>query len=491
MNSIDSGNFETLLLRNVPLVGCNRTELDTLTLTFADRPSTSSRTQVALKRLSFGASHHYHAEGGAPIIRDDSPATAPFDRTRAGIIFTDVTPHSTVPAAYTRSASAGAHLRLSLHRTSGEARSCILRAHCNGIERVAPQHVSFNVAGEAELELNALFPRHRIGTIDEDWTWEFRVIEALNDSLPEYESLGTVPVRLYITASAPVNAQPRESFYHLACSAPADRCTIEQAIWRRITGFQYGHSATNARHEPLTFWREFSPGRSTDAYIRRDAQALITATDSSCLGWADLFAEALAIHGIHSTVAGVKVDQASIAQRFRVPSFDIPDGRGNLQTVSEVGLLVKPFHWQFANADGTPPDDGWNLDAGDFAHSIHHPAPHCSPAWRAEEAAPLGTPCPSESGTLPGFFANHAIVIVADENGSRIYDPAFAFGPHDSLESYEDELLGRGQPDSGGLFAVVGWQLDPTANPPRVRNTILGAMPVPPGPILAIHGVNR
>ena len=489
MISVDTGNFETLLLRNGPLVGCNRAELDALTFSYS--PVLPSRTQLLLKRLSFGASHHYRAEGGAPIIRDHSPATAPFDRARAGIVFADPTPHVPALAAYTRSAAAGAHLRLSLHRTNGESRSCILRAHCKGIERVAPQHVSFNAAGEAEVELTAVFPRHRIGTMDEEWTWEFRVIEALNDSLPKYESLGTVPVRLYITVAPPINAHPRESFFHLACADSADRCTIEQSIWRRITGFRSAQPVTNARHEQLTFWREFSPGHSSDAYIRRDAQALVTETDSSCLGWADLFAEALAIHGIRSTVAGVKVDQASIVERFRVPTFDLPDGRGNLKTCSEVGLLIKPFHWQFANSDCPPPEDGWSLNAGDFNHSIHHPAPYCSPTWRREEAVPLGTLCPSVSGTLPGFFANHAIVIIADENGSRIYDPAFAFGPHETLESYENELLGRGQPNSGGLFAVVGWQLDPTANPPRVRNTILGAMPVPPYPILAIHSVNR
>ena len=66
----------------------------------------------------------------------------------------------------------------------------------------------------------------------------------------------------------------------------------------------------------------------------------------------------------------------------------------------------------------------------------------------------------------------------------------FGFGPHASLIEYENDLLGRGEADHGGLFAIIGWKRERRTNPATGGieeyngGLLLGAAPPPPGPML-------
>jgi hypothetical protein len=63
-------------------------------------------------------------------------------------------------------------------------------------------------------------------------------------------------------------------------------------------------------------------------------------------------------------------------------------------------------------------------------------------------------------------------------------------GPHTSLLEYENDLLGRGEENPGGLFSIIGWKRQMNHNPVTGQmeeiseGLLLGAAPAPPGPML-------
>ena len=77
-----------------------------------------------------------------------------------------------------------------------------------------------------------------------------------------------------------------------------------------------------------------------------------------------------------------------------------------------------------------------------------------------------GHTAPGESETVRGIFGNHAVVLAKRPDGGEAwYDPSFGLGPHNSLLDYENDLLGRGEENPGGLFAIIGYKRQMNHNP--------------------------
>ena len=284
--------------------------------------------------------------------------------------------------------------------------------------------------------------------------------------------IDSFPVRFYFTAARSISRCPRESFYHVAC-AVAGAKNAEQAqrdVWSSFTGFRNGRFVTNARGQRLGFWRDQKPGSEQTKFIDRTAQDLVTLTDSSCRAWAELFREALAMHGIAATVRAVRPKLSLVHPRLGLPTFTVPDGRGGSTVTRTVGILVKPFKWTPQNQLTPSPFSPQQamVHAGGFRWKLNNPIDAGTATWPQTDAEDLLRPShtlPQDAGQTRGIFGNHAVVLVKNANGETWYDPSFGFGPHSSLKNYEDELLGRGEENHGGLFAIVGWKREEKTNP--------------------------
>jgi len=257
-----------------------------------------------------------------------------------------------------------------------------------------------------------------------------------------------------------------------------------------------GRFVTNARGQRLGFWRDRKPGVGQGDVISRNADDLIRCTDSSCRGWAELLREALAIHGISAIVRAVQPKLSLVHPRLGLPMFLVPDGRGGQTVTRTVGILVKPFRWKPAAEISAFPFSAEQavVNPGQFLWKIDNPVDPFTATWPQPDAEDLlrpGHTAPDEGVTVRGVFGNHAVVLVQRSAGAIAwYDPSFGLGPHNSLLEYENDLLGRGEENPGGLFAIIGWKRQLNHNPVTGQmeefsdGLLLGAAPAPPGPLL-------
>jgi hypothetical protein len=366
---------------------------------------------------------------------------------------------------------------------------------------MAESSVDFR-GGQAVVDLPLVgISTHIVQTVDELWTWECRLegsdfapIEAHYGG----SAIDAFPIRLYFTAGRPINALPRESFYHVACavSGATNPMQAQRDVWAHFTAFRMGRFVTNARGQRLGFWRDRKPGVGQQDVISRNADDLVRCTDSSCRGWAELLREALAVHGIEARVRAVQPKLSLVHPRLGLPIFNIPDGRGGRAVTRTVGILVKPFRWKPAQEISPFPFKGEQavVNPGRFLWKIDNPVDPYTARWPQADAEDLlraGHTAPGEGETVRGVFGNHAVVLVQHPGGGQAwYDPSFGLGPHNSLLEYENDLLGRGEENPGGLFAIIGWKRQTNHNPVTGQmdefneGLLLGAAPAPPGPLL-------
>jgi hypothetical protein len=306
---------------------------------------------VDLLGMSFGAAEGYVQRGGQRVIADDCAPTALRDIAAVGLDFPrDLGRGVRAVGAFVIGMGA-IHIRARL--AIDQAANCrgFVRARCGQQLRVAESSVDFQ-AGQAEVDLPLVgISTHVVQTIDELWTWECR-LEGSDFAPIEVRYGGSVidafPIRLYFTASRPINVVPRESFYHVACavSGATNPMQAERDVWAHFTAFRMGRFVTNARGQRLGFWRDRKPGVGQQDVITRNADDLIRCTDSSCRGWAELLREALAVHGINARVRAVQPKLSLVHPRLGLPMFHVPDGRGGRTLTRTVGILVKPFRWK-------------------------------------------------------------------------------------------------------------------------------------------------
>jgi hypothetical protein len=285
----------------------------------------------------------------------------------------------------------------------------------------------------------------------------------------------------------------RESFYHAACAitGATNPVDAERDVWTYFSGHRNGWPLVNARGERLGFWRDRQPGLRNGDFVGQTASDLVNETDGSCRSWAELFREALAIHGVAATVKAVRPKLTAVDSQLGLPTFTIPghDGRGSLTRT--VGLLVKPFRWKRIGELSPFPfnTEDFVVNQAGYLWKLNDPADRATVQWPHPDVVDLGRSTHG-SPEARGIFADHAVVVVNRDGQEYWYDPAFGFGPHPSLLGYEAELLGRGERNPGGLFAIVGWkrerQTDPAtgANDERNAGLLLAAAPAPPGPLL-------
>ncbi len=169
----------------------------------------------------------------------------------------------------------------------------------------------------------------------------------------------------------------------------------------------------------------------------------------------------------------------------------VPDGRGGKTVTRTVGILVARFRWKPADQLSPQPftvEDG-ELHTARFIWKLNNPVDPHAAQWPDPDVIDLLRPSHGVESTR-GIFGNHAVVLVQNGSEESWYDPSFGLGPFGSLLEYEDGLLGRGEPNPGGLFAIVGWKrrekLDSDAGQldQSSAGLLLGAAPAPPGPML-------
>jgi len=466
----------------------------------AHRPPLRPAT-VELLGMSFGAAEGYVRRGGQRVIADDCAPTALRDVAAAGLDFPRDLGRGVCAVGAFVIGMGAIHIcaRLAIDQTA----NCrgFVRARCGQQLRVAESLVDFQ-AGQAQVDLPLVgISTHVVQTIDELWTWECR-LEGSDFAPIEVRYGGSVidtfPIRLYFTASRPINAVPRESFYHVACavSGATNPMQTQRDVWAHFTAFRMGRFVTNARGQRLGFWRDRKPGVGQQDVITRNADDLIRYTDSSCRGWAELLREALAVHGIDSRVRAVQPKLSLVHPRLGLPMFHVPDGRGGRTLTRTVGILVKPFRWKPAEEISPFPftSEQAVVNPGRFLWKIENPVDPFTARWPQPDAEDLlrgGHTAPGEGETVRGIFGNHAVVLVQHPGGGQAwYDPSFGMGPHSSLLEYENDLLGRGEENPGGLFSIVGWKRQLNHNPVTgqieefCEGLLLGAAPAPPGPVL-------
>jgi len=339
-------------------------------------------------------------------------------------------------------------------------------------------------------------PLHKVGTLAEEWTWEYRTSpRGAYRPLLSAEVFETLAVRIYVTAAAPVNAAPRWSYYHLACAnaGARDQRAAEAAVWDHFMRAAEGPWPTNGRGQKLTFWVTAVPATATMAYTQRDAQDLILLGDSSCFGWADLLAEALQIHGIKAEPRGV-MPQAEIKE-LGLPRIRWKDRHGRLRVdINGTGFIVRGACWRAPTLGPIPARlAGEFLRPGPFRWKFNDTTQPLCVAWPAPDVQTThqGGYLTRQSNAV-GMFGNHALVVVRSGGSTRWYDPSLGFGPHDNLLSYQHDLLGFGREDCGGIFAIVGFR--PTAATPDSvgpGTLLLGARPAPAFLCIGDHPVSR
>ncbi len=396
--------------------------------------------------------------------------------------------------------SGAIRIRVQLAADCEGRQQAFVRASSNGQVRVPESTIVFN-HGEAEIDLPVVgISNAAVQTLDESWTWECRIPGADYTQI-EVAYAGAVydqyPVRLYFTAARSISACPRESFYHVACitGSATNAIEAERNVWTSFTRFQRGQVLTNAKGQRLGFWRDNKPGPHQPHYITRDARDLVTHTDSSCRGWAELLHEAFAIHGIESAVRAVRPKPSAVLPRLGLPTFQIPNEAGIRSVVRTVGILVKPFKWKPQQELSPFPfaPEECEINAGGFKWKIDNPVDTGATDWPEPDVTDLlrlGHASTQEGNRIGGMFGNHAVVLVQRDNRQSWYDPSFGFGPHESLLDYENTLLGRGEENHGGLFAIIGWKREMRVNPQtgateeHNAGLLLGAAPPPPGAML-------
>jgi hypothetical protein len=451
--------------------------------------------------MSFGAAEGYVRRGGQRVIADESTPSTSHDIAAVGLdLPRDLGRGRRATGAFTIG-SGKIQIRARLAIDIDSACRGFVRAWAGKQLRVVETAVDFR-DGQAEVDLPVTgIPTHTVQTVDELWTWECRV-EGSDYSPIEIRYGGSTidafPIRLYFTAGVPINALPRESFYHVACAAAGatNPMQAERDVWAHFTAFRMGRFVTNARGQRLGFWRDRKPGVGQADVISRTADDLIRLTDSSCRGWAELFREALAIHGISSIVRAVQPKLSLVHPRLGLPMFLVPDGRGGNTVTRTVGILVKPFRWKPAEEISPFPFSAEQavVNPGRFLWKIDNPVDPFTAHWPQPDAEDLlrsGHTAPDEGDSVRGVFGNHAVVLVQRPGGVMAwYDPSFGLGPHNSLLDYENDLLGRGEENPGGLFAIIGWKRQVNHNPVTGQmqessdGLLLGAAPAPPGPVL-------
>jgi hypothetical protein len=446
-------------------------------------------------RISLGAASDYSELGGEPVESDDCIETTPHNLSDEGLVFAPDGPTAgrRLIAAYRIGAATEIHARIWLTSDSKAAgQSGFIRAKCRNEIRIPETAVHFADDGTADAELSVRgIPADRVRTVQEEWTWEYRP----NRWFSDYQSNGgsvrdaRVQVCIYFAAADPINCCPRESFYHVACArgGATDARQAEASVWSYFGDFTPGAAITNAAGKRLTYWQSYTPSDDFKQYIGRDAQALVTTTDSSCCGWANLLHEALAIHGIKSTVMGLRLrDDASTLPK--IPVLNVPDGVGGRKDLHGLAFIPRGFHWDGTDHAGCSKAeaDEYLLEPGDFRWTFNAPARCKCIDWQHPGIQNEGRPSHGNTIDAAGPFDTHAVLRIREGQTERWYDPSYGIGPRSSLADYEADFFGKGRPDCGGLIAIVGVKLRQAidANTGRcnsvgVEGELLGAVPVP------------
>jgi hypothetical protein len=415
---------------------------------------------ASLVWLSFGSAAGYAQAGGFPVLSDDCDLKTPVDLAVRGADVNLPDPAEAVRAAFVCGPSRPINIRARL--VSGGLETIVIRARTGNSVRVAETTINFGGRQTLDVDLPVQgMDMRTVTTLRKKWTWEFRCGDE------PYRPLLPSPygVRVFITAAKPVNRAPRESYYHLACSisGAASVAEAEANVWATFTQILDGKPVTNARGQRLCFWRDERPILAPSEYTDRDAQDLITLTDCSCYGWSDLLCEVLAIHGIVARVMLLLPD-FDRPDAPRVPSFQVPDGRGGTQLLSAVGLLVRRWRWSdrqdaSAHKRETPADI---IDCGEFRWRLNVPGVPMFLSWLQPDVIDAGRAGHSFDGGeehVMGMFANHGAVLVGDDTSGRWYDPSYAIGPFNKLDDYARSLLGVGEKECGGYCAAIGYRL--------------------------------
>ncbi len=439
---------------------------------------------VRLASVSFAASATYAVSAGHPVFPDAGPEA---DLTR---FKTD-----TVYAAFTIG-SRPIRVRSEWVSDSPRQARVFVRASAGKMTRVREQAVQF-VGGRAIIDLPVLgLATQVVGTLDEEWLWEVRAQGEPFTPVQHSNFLkanGLVPVRLYFVAGKPVRSARHESYYHVACAIPGAATAVEaeRTVWAHFTGHRQGRPVVNARGQRLGFWRDRSVGHGNNDYIGRKAFELVTETDGSCRSWAELFREALAVHGIDSVIRVVRPRASAVHPKLGLPTFNVPTVGGGSSIIRTVGVLVKPFKWKPAGERSPFRFDRtqYVVNNARFAWKLNNVVDPDAIRWPDADLHDM-TRSSHDSREARGLFGNHAVVVVQRDGQEFWYDPSFGFGPHPSLLEYENELFGRGEENPGGLFSIVGWKKETHVNPvtglteERNGGILLGAAPAPAGPIL-------
>ncbi len=180
----------------------------------------------SLVRLSFASTDGYFRGGGQPVIADHSADSAPHDLAVAGISLPhDLGRAGRVVAAWVVN-SPTPSIRATLSIPSSNPCRTFIRAFADNQPRIPETEIKF-LAGRAQMDLRVLgLSTDRVQVIDEKWTFENRIVGTAFTPMHFHVggmSTATLPIRIYVTAAAPINAVPRESYYHLATAVPGGR----------------------------------------------------------------------------------------------------------------------------------------------------------------------------------------------------------------------------------------------------------------------------
>ena len=187
----------------------------------ADRPPLRP-VKFELLGMSFGAAEDYTRRGGLRVIADDSTTAVCQDIAAAGLDFPrDLGRGVRATGAFAIGSSV---IRIRIRLAIDFDGSCrgFVRARAGQQARVPETTIDFT-DGQAEVDLPLIgISTHTVQTVDELWTWECRLEGSDFEPISIHYAgsmIDAFPIRLYFTAGRPINALPRESFYHVACAA--------------------------------------------------------------------------------------------------------------------------------------------------------------------------------------------------------------------------------------------------------------------------------
>ena len=359
-------------------------------------------------------------------------------------------------------------IRVLLRGLAPRQRSLQIRARSAGALRVPETRLMVGPGAVMDLELPVVgLPSDQVRTLRETWVWECRTAPR-GDFLPCGGQ--NVEICIYVTAGEPLSALPLESYYHVACAAPAKTAAeAEQAVWSKCAATASAPTSPMPPANPSPSGSPTTPSDSapwsTPPAAPRTSSAPGTA---SCKGWSDLFREALAIHGIRASFGSSR--PIPMPPVCASPSCSHRTAKAARSPSAASGCWSKASSGAIPRS--TPPRP---------THPATSSPPEASPGnstCAATNAAPSGAARNvarmvgmGHLGRREGMFSEHAVVAVQRDGRDIIYDPTFGLGPHESLPAYQRNLMGDGEEDVGGLCAIVGYRPalapDPATGRPR------------------------